>query len=407
MAVKNFREDIDIKRSGKVATAAPGSAGPVFSRGDIRTMQKDLELVRSHLAAEPGVAPVGPKIKPANFKVLAEEGPKTILSEGLFKKAPLMAAEPVAKLASKAVVAKAVTRPVPAKPVKADKRSRPVPSMAELAPMPMRAHITFFHVLLESLLSLAFLILLLASVGYYWFVIRDTESLLTQIPINIVFRPTVPAEAPPIATEPEQPVMEEPIEPQPEPVPSIFMPLIDVSRTADLVLGAGLTDNINDATAGVIIAPGEFVALRYINDAGEDLGPAEILALLNITNPCDGECVLADLTPLLYMEQSGARRLGLIFRVAPENQIAATWPRELIPFAVKVLGVDAPVNPVFTEATYRDLTLEFINLLPEGALDVIMNSAQDIVGVMTSKESALALADLMSALVGVGDKPAL
>ena len=402
MAVKNFREDIDIKRSGKVATAAPGSAGLVFSCGDIRTMQKDLELVRSHLAAAPGATPIESKSKPANFRVLAEEGPKTILSEGLFKKAPLMAAEPIMKPASKAAVAaKIIKKPVA---VKAVKHSKLTPPMGDLQP---RAHITFFHVLLESLLSLAFLILLLAAAGYYWFVIRDTESLLTQIPINIVFKPNAPAETPPIATEPEQPVMEEPIEPQPEPVPSIFMPLIDVSRTADLVLGEGLADDINEATAEVVIAPGEFVALRFINDAGEDVDPAEILALLNIANPCGGECVLADLTPLLYMEQSGARRLGLIFRVAPENQISTTWPQELIPFAVKVLGVDAPASAVFTEVTHKALTLKFLNLSFDGALDVITTPAQDIVGVMTSKESALALADLMSALVGVGDKPAL
>ena len=107
------------------------------------------------------------------------------------------------------------------------------------------------------------------------------------------------------------------------------------------------------------------------------------------------------------MEQSGARRLGLIFRVAPENQISTTWPQELIPFAVKVLGVDAPASAVFTEVTHKALTLKFLNLSFDGALDVITSPAQDIVGVMTSKESALALADLMSALVGVGDKPAL
>lgn len=378
MAIKNFRADIDIKPAkGTVEEQAP-----VFERAEIRTMAKDLELVRSHMAGTQSSVAKGKARKRAEPKVIAEEGPKTILSEGLFKKSAVTKPEIEAM-------------PEPVKMLKSSKRvDEPQPKLkikksmdANLNPQPPAYHISFLHILLESFITLIFFMILLGAAGYYWLVIRDTETLLTQIPIQVLQRRPPEIQAP------------TPVAVVSEPTPDVGPTVVEapVGAPAPLLLTPSMAMSLADFTnldefAGQLArrAPRE----AFIAWDQDGISFTDFSAQFGLPSPCAAgtTCEISNYQFFVRPKQQGDK-WALLIKMGSGNfaNIRANedFEQSLVVFrAGNLLGIS---GQVFKESSYQGTPLKFMNFGGDSALDLIYFEEENVLGIATSKADALQL----------------
>lgn len=332
MAIKNFREDRDIK----LKPAAPRASASALAIGEIRTMAKDLAVVRDHLAAERAPRPTRGGLS---------------LSKPVLPKAP-------------------------AKPAPSSELTKRPPAEAK-----QPGHLPFVRVFFEAVFGVAFLGLLVLAASYYWFIIRDTERLISE-PLPLVYIGA------------SRPVVEE------VPPPAAPLLLTDQSQAlmlADLNDQTSLVNQLSAAQAAPL-NEGVFKQLVLTNADGQELPAASLASLLEA--PLPAETTIEAYTLFIFGQQP-RHTLGAVLKVAPATAtqffaalLTPAWQAQLVQFVERFGLVLAPDQSVeFQLATYRGQAVFFLNFADGTALDLIPFFEHQLLGIANSKEAALRLID--------------
>ncbi len=390
MAVKNFLENTDIK----AVPASPKPRAASFERSEIRTMQKDLELIRTHLPQAGGlISKLGPVIvsepKPA---------PEPLKAKSLSKK-------PAVPEPAKVEFSTPLSQAKLEKIQKVNKKKIQI--------FEQRPHLSFVRVFFKAIFVIAFFLAFIAGVAYFWVTIRDTENLITSLTVPLKIPPSAPAPTP-SATNTPQPVAPPA---QVQTASSIFAAdkkqEIVFSETPDAATIKAQLRAAQDST----LSSGEFLNIVLLGAEHQALPFKTVSQALALPMP-QISCGAADLTNLckdpvvsttdmvfsdyaLYVYGEGpARPFGAVFKYAddlPAN-ITDRWdPSWLLELATFLKNQGILVKDVasteLNSVVYRDVTIKYLNFSNGGALDIIFLPDKRLVAVATTKESAFRLVD--------------